>query len=155
MKKMFKDNLWKIIVSSLVTLLPSVITLILWDSLNGSTGPASTEVLKGVLMWFALYLPLIMAALNIGVILVTFWDNAKREQSSKVISMIYWMIPAISLYSYFVCISIILGTQIEIMNLTLILFEFIHTLVLAISIPFSCLISENVTLLTFSKFVAS
>ena len=95
-------NKWKWIVSSAVILLPMVFGLIVWDKLPasmpihwGADGKADgfSSPFVAVLIF-----PLILLALHWFGLFITRRDNRKNEQSAKVVGMVYWLVPAISLF---------------------------------------------------------
>ncbi len=100
---MLKNNRTTLILTSLVTLLPIPIGLLLhkllpdvmaihWGFGTAANGFAGKN--------FAIFLlPLIMLAFHWLCVLVTVWDNKKREQSPKVIRMVLWIMPVISLFT--------------------------------------------------------
>ena len=73
MKKMIMENKGKLILSSLVVVLPAL--------------------LGGRMVWEILGL---LAAhwICLGIV---FWDNARREQSKKALDIVYWLMPMIPL----------------------------------------------------------
>lgn len=100
MKELFKKYKWVMLVSSLVILLPSVFGLIVWDYLPetvpmhwGIDGQADGWGSPWVVI---VLLPVIFLALQWLCVLVTWKDNAKNGQSRKVLGMVYWILPSIS-----------------------------------------------------------
>jgi len=94
---MMKKNKTQIIVSSIVTILPMVAGLFMWNILPdrmtthwGMSGEADGFGSKA----FAVFgLPLIMLAVQWICILATMLDPKNKEQSSKVVGMVLWIIP--------------------------------------------------------------
>ena len=82
MKKLFRENIWKLIVSTVVILLP----MILWFL-------GQNEMLFPLLV-----IPPIMVAIHWICVTFTFWDNAKRGQNAKTLRMMFWILPIISNY---------------------------------------------------------
>ncbi len=100
MKELFRKNKWVLLVSSLVILLPVVFGLIVWDYLPdtvplhwGMDGKADGFGSPWVVV---LIVPAILLALHWLCILVTWKDNANNEQSRKVLTLTYWILPFIS-----------------------------------------------------------
>ncbi|MBO5322166.1 MAG: SdpI family protein [Clostridia bacterium] len=99
---MLKENKLKVIVSSLIILLPSVFGLIIWDKLPnnmaihwGADGNADGFGAKA----FAVFgLPLILLALHLICLIVTALDKKQREQNKKALGIIFWIIPFISFF---------------------------------------------------------
>lgn len=99
---MFKNSKIKIIISSLVTLLPMIAGMIIWNKLpqnmatsfdlNGNvTGYSSKE--------FAVVgLPLILLAVNLLCIFITLQDPKRKNIYGKIFNIILCIIPACSLF---------------------------------------------------------
>lgn len=98
---MIKKNKVKIIVSSLIVLLPALIGLLLWNQLPeqmtthwNASGEADGWSGKA----FSVFgLPLILLACHLLCIIVTLRDSKNKEQSSKVVGMLFWLMPMVSL----------------------------------------------------------
>ena len=107
---MIKKNLPKLIITSLVTLIPIIIGLSLWDRLpeqvpvhwdiNGAVDRYATK-LQAV---FAM--PLILVAFHWICIIGTSFDPKKQNISDKAFTLVLWMIPVISL----LCNSMVYAT---------------------------------------------
>ena len=99
---MNKKNILKAIISSIVILLPIIFGVIRWDSLPdtitthfGADGVPDGASSKA----FAVFgLPLIMLALHWLCVIVTFLTNRKREQSDKVYTLLFFIMPMISIF---------------------------------------------------------
>lgn len=99
---MLKKNKLKIIVSSVVMLLPILYGLIMWNELPdvitthwGADG--SADGMSGKV--FTVFgLPLILLAFHFVCILFTLYDKKQAQQSEKVLGMVFWIMPAISLF---------------------------------------------------------
>ena len=99
---MNKKHILKAIISSIVILLPIVFGVIFWDSLpdtitthfgaDGTPDGASSKA-------FAVFaLPLIMLALHWVCVLTTFLTNRKNSQSEKAYSLIFFIMPMLSIF---------------------------------------------------------
>ena len=99
---MNKKNILKAIISSIVILLPIIFGIIFWDSLpdtitthfgaDGTPDGASSKA-------FAVFgLPLIMLALHWICVITTFLTNRKRQQSDKVYTLLFFIMPMISIF---------------------------------------------------------
>ena len=99
---MSKKNVIKAIISSIVILLPIIFGIIFWDSLpdtitthfgaDGTPDGASSKA-------FAVFaLPLIILALHWVCVLTTFLTNRKNGQSDKVYTLIFFIMPMISIF---------------------------------------------------------
>ncbi len=96
-----KKNKWKIIISSLITLLPIVAGVILWDKLPdmvpshwGPTGEVDGYSSKG---FFVFGLPLLMLGLNILGTIATGLDPKNKNHEGKPLILVYAIIPALSI----------------------------------------------------------
>ena len=105
---MLKQNKIKIIIASVIILLPTILGSIFWSKLpelfpsHWGINGADSFVGKG---FFVFGMPLIMLALFFLCLFVTSKDKKNQEQSAKVSGMIFWIVPFISLFiasiSYF------------------------------------------------------
>lgn len=102
---MIKNNKWKILISSLAILLPSVLTLLLKDKF--------TVGMRGA-WYFTWIMPLIMFILNVLCIIITLRDNRDVAQSRKILNMIFWIMPCISIYSGGLFLAFALGLDFNI-----------------------------------------
>ena len=100
---MLRLNKWKLIISSILILLPMLFGLIVWDKLPdsmpihwGADGKADgfSSPLVAVLL-----LPFLLLALQWIGLWITAKDNGKNDQSKKVVGMVYWILPLISLFA--------------------------------------------------------
>ncbi len=100
---MLKENKWKVIVSSVVILLPIVFGLMLWDKLPdtmtthwGADGNADGSGAKA----FAVFgLPVILLALHMVCLLLTALDRRQKGQSPKALNIVFCVVPFISLFT--------------------------------------------------------
>ncbi|MCH5188446.1 MAG: SdpI family protein [Oscillospiraceae bacterium] len=100
---MIKKNKWKLLISSIVTLLPVIVGLIMWDSLPermathwGFTGAADGFSSRP----FAVFaLPLILLAGHWVCVIVTAADPKNKNQTQKAVSLVFWICPFVSLFS--------------------------------------------------------
>lgn len=98
---MIKKNKWKLLVSSIIILLPAIAGLLMWNILPeriathwGADGEANGWSTRA----FTIFgLPLIMLVFHWICILVTALDPKNKNQSNKVFSLIFWIMPIISL----------------------------------------------------------
>lgn len=107
---MIKKNLPKLIITSLITLIPLVIGLILWDKLpdrvpvhwnvNGDVDGFATKAQAVFLM------PLVLVAFHWICVLVTLLDPKKQNINDKMFTLVLWIIPVIS----FLCNSLVYAT---------------------------------------------
>lgn len=107
---MIKKNLPKLIITSLITLIPIVIGLILWDKLpeqvpvhwniNGDVDDYATKTQAVFLM------PLILVAFHWICVVGTSLDPKKQNINDKMFTLVLWIIPVISL----LCNSMVYAT---------------------------------------------
>lgn len=117
---MLKQNKWKLLATSLITLLPALIGVFLWPRLPeqmvtrfGVDGTAEGWSSKA----FAVFgLPLILLAAHLFCILVTSVDPKIENIGRKPLNLIFWIIPVVSLvvnaalYAYTLEITIRIST---------------------------------------------
>ena len=107
---MIKKNLPKLIITSLITLIPIVIGLVLWNKLpeqvpvhwniNGDVDDYATKAQAVFLM------PLVLAAFQWICVLGTLLDPKKKNINDKMFTLVLWIIPIISL----LCNSLVYAT---------------------------------------------
>ena len=105
---MIKKNKWKLLVTSLVTVLPSVLTLVLWERLSVAMNEKYVSGTKGLLPTLAI-LPVVLLALQWLCILFTVKDPENKEQNGKVINMVLWIVPLLSVFVYACMLNAILA----------------------------------------------
>ncbi|MBQ8551258.1 MAG: SdpI family protein [Clostridia bacterium] len=118
MGEFLKNNKTKLIISSLLILLPMAVGLILWDSLPqqmsthwGADGNADGSSSKA----FAVFgLPLILLALHLLCVLTTSFDKRNLGQNKKVFSLVFFITPVISWFSCGVIYASALGAEFSI-----------------------------------------
>lgn len=118
---MIKNNKWKLLVSSIVILLPIVAGLFLWNKL-----PEQIAVHWGVDgnpdrfagRSFAVFAPSgFMLALHWVCVIVTALDHKNRDQNGKVIGLIFWLCPFISIFMGAVVYAAALGMEFSVISL--------------------------------------
>jgi uncharacterized membrane protein len=100
MKNWLKEYKWKIVLSMVLTMLPMLIGLLLWNRLPdvitthwGGDGVADGFSGKA----FAVFaLPAMMAGFNILCCLVTALDPKQAKQNKKAMGLVFWIMPIIS-----------------------------------------------------------
>jgi len=100
---MLKKNKIKIIISSVIILLPILFGVIMWNDLPdvmtthwGADGNADGF---GGKIFVVFGIPFIYLVFHFICLFVTLLDNKKTEQNTKALGIIYWIFPAISLFS--------------------------------------------------------
>ena len=133
MKEMFKNYKWHIILSSTVTLLPMLVGLILRDVLLEGISkhwgfPAEAEGFSS-LLWFVVGLPLILFAIYWLCLVFTMLDQRGKGQNKKAMRMIFWIIPAISVYVSAAMYATIFGAKINVYTLTVLFFAVLFLII--------------------------
>ena len=118
---MWKQNKWKIIVSSIITLLPMLFGIIVWDELpaqmsthwgiNGAVDGKSSAACT------VFILPLILLAVNWLCLWGTSFDPKNKNQNKKAMNLIFWIMPVISLFSNGVIYATAFGMELNVIRL--------------------------------------
>lgn len=110
---MFKNNKWKLIVSSLIILLPIFVGVLLWERLPvqmsthwGSNGEVDG---KSPALMAVVGLPVILLAFHWLALLITSKDPGQKDQNKKALGMIFWIMPGVSLFANGVIYATALG----------------------------------------------
>ena len=99
---MTNKNKLKLLISSIVILLPTFAALILKDHVNSKVMGA----------WhFGWVLPLVLVALHVILHLLTFRENEKIGQNKKIVEITYWIIPVLSVYVSAIFMMLSLGLE--------------------------------------------
>lgn len=111
MMKQYKKEL---IVSTLLALLPIAAGLLLWNRLPGQL--ATHWGMHGADRWSgkaaAVFLqPLLLLAAHYLVLFFVFRDAKNRNQSKKVVGLLFWMIPAVSILVSGITYAVALGSE--------------------------------------------
>lgn len=115
---MIKQNKLKTLITTLLILLPSLVGVILWDKLPevmathfGVNNEANGFSSKA----FAVFgIPLIMAALHLFCLVVTSLDPKHKNIGKKPLSMVFYIVPAISLTVMSVIYAMSLGVELNV-----------------------------------------
>ena len=102
---MDKKNSIKLIISSLVILLPGIAGLFVKDRFVGAMRTG---------WYFTWILPIVLALINAACIFFTVYDNKKSGQNDKILNLIYWIMPSISIYTCGMFIFLGLGFKFSI-----------------------------------------
>ena len=112
MMKKYKN---KLIISSLVIFLPTIIGLIMWDKLPdtmvthwGMDGTADGFSPKIIAITIA---PLLLLLGHLFCVWITLKTNKDNEQSEKVLNMMMWIMPVISLFTSYTTYSVAMGNE--------------------------------------------
>ena len=115
---MIRKNKWKLIISSLITLLPIIFGVTVWDKLPeqmaihwgiGGDPDGFVPAAIGVLA-----LPVILLAFHWLCILVTCHDNKNRNQNPKIINSVFWIMPVLSLYTNGIVYATAFGMEVNV-----------------------------------------
>ena len=130
---MFKVHKKKLIISSIVILLPIVFGLLYWDQLPdmmathwGVDNQPDSWTSKASAVFGT---PLILLAMQWLCIWITKFDKKQKNQSPKAMAMIFWLVPMISLFCSAMMYSIALGNTV---NLTSVMFVMLGLMFLGI-----------------------
>lgn len=100
---MLKNNKWKLLVSSIITLLPVIVGLLLWDVLPekmathwGVGGEVDGFSSRPVAVFG---LPAFMLLIHWICVFFTAADRKNRRQNKKVFGMVFWICPLLSVLS--------------------------------------------------------
>ena len=107
-----------IIITSILTLIPMIAGIIMWDKMPDqvATHWGFNNIANG---WsskaFAVFgIPLMLFAIHIFTVFVTLNDPKKKNIGSKILSMIFWIIPVTSIITCLSIYGIALGLNINI-----------------------------------------
>lgn len=97
---MIKENKMKIIVSSIITLLPILFGVTVWNKLPEKLpthwGPDGSPDQYSSKLFAVVCLPLIVFALHWLTILFSGLDPKNKRQNNKVFGLVFWICPAVS-----------------------------------------------------------
>lgn len=122
---MIKKNLKTLIITTIVTLLPILVGLILWDKLPdkiathfNAQGVADGFSSKA----FAVFgLPVLLAVLHWVCVIGTNADPKQKNHSDKMLTIVLWICPAISLLLSSLCYTYSMGISVDITLVTILL----------------------------------
>ena len=115
----FKNNKWKILISSIATLSPIIFGIIAWDILpekiathwgidgqaNGWSSP----------LFAVLFLPIFLFFLNLLCLFITSKDKKNRNQNPKAMNVIFCIMPVLSLYTNGIIYATAFGLEFNMM----------------------------------------
>lgn len=124
---MIKKNKWKLILSSLVILLPTLFGFAMWDQLPMQM-PIQMGGNGGADRLFAVVgLPLILLAFQWLCLLVSAKDVKGNPQNNKVFTLVIWIIPVLSLFSSGTIYASALGKASDMVQYSFLLFGLLFT----------------------------
>ena len=110
---MIKENKIKAIISSALILLPALITLIFQEQLSNIIRENFLGESSLGLFFMTLFLPCLLESLHWVMLLITEADYRKNPQHKKLVGIIFFIVPVISLFVECLFFAIILGWQIS------------------------------------------
>lgn len=100
---MIKQNKLKLIISSLIIFIPTIVFSILGERLG------ETEILRPLMV----FMPIFMLLVHWFCITITAIDNKKRDQHPKVLGLLFWIIPTISTMVCVIMCAVVLGLEVK------------------------------------------
>ncbi len=115
---MIKKNLKVLIITSIVIVMPIVAGVVLWDKLPNKV-PSHWNInneIDGYMgkPFFVFGMPCIMLALQWFCVLATFLDPKNKNHPTKILHLVFWLIPALNLLLTVITYSTALGQAIKI-----------------------------------------
>ena len=115
---MIKKHLKTLILTTVITLLPILAGLILWNRLPermpfhwNAAGEVDGWAGRPVAVFVG---PVLMAAIEWICVLVTGADPKQKDQSGKVMGLVLWLIPVLSILVSFMMYSAAMGMEIRV-----------------------------------------
>lgn len=123
---MLKENKWKLIVSSMLIILPVLFGLIFWNRLPERVpvhwGMNGTPDGGGSPAMVVFLLPFILLLIHWVCMFVTACDSGNRNQNKKVFGLIFWICPVISIMVSGSMYAIAMGQSLHMMRVMPLLF---------------------------------
>ena len=115
---MIKKNLKLLIITSIIVLLPVIIGLIFWDKLPDEI-PSHWNISGEIDGWsskpFSVFgLPLILLAIQWSVVLVSLADPKRKNHSPKILNLMFWLIPVLSVVLSLVSYLSAMGMEVHV-----------------------------------------
>ena len=121
----FKNNKWKILISSILTLSPMLFGLAVYDILpeqmathwgiggeaNGWSSP----------LFVVLFIPVFLCVMNLLCLFITSLDKKNKNQNQKAMNVIFWIMPALSVYISGIIYAMAFGLELNFMAIVCIL----------------------------------
>lgn len=101
---MIKENKLKYIISSIIIVLPFIVSIFIKDGID--------TVMRGA-WYFNMMMAVVLFAVHTGLLIITRKIDSIK-QSTKIENIIFFMIPAISCYVGAICIALMLGFEFDI-----------------------------------------
>lgn len=115
---MIKKNLKLLIITSIIVLLPVIIGLIFWDKLPDEI-PSHWNISGEIDGWsskpFSVFgLPLILLAIQWSVVLVSLADPKRKNHSPKILNLMFWLTPVLSVVLSLVSYLSAMGMEVHV-----------------------------------------
>ena len=114
---MSKKNILKIIISSVIILLPIFFGIIMWNDLPdvitthwGADGNA--DGLSGK-AFFVFGFPAVLLGFHLLCVLFTIFDKKQKDQNQKALGIVFWILPTISLFVNGMMYLVALGKEVS------------------------------------------
>ncbi len=120
-----KINNIKMLLSSILIIIPTIISTVFSDEINGKIAihwgiDGNSDGYVSPLL-FVILCPVLLVAVQWLCVWITAKTNSKN-QNKKVMEIVYWICPAISIYMSFFMLSVMLGYELNLFTLTFIFF---------------------------------
>ena len=116
---MLKKYKSKIIISSLIILLPILFGAIMWDSLTAAVSSDGNVGISGE-NWFVIFtvfgVPISILIPHLVCLFFTLSDKRQKEQSKKALGMVFLICPLASVFSAGILYSVILGKKLDFLS---------------------------------------
>ncbi len=119
---MIKNDKLKIVISSVIILLPIFAGLILWNKLPDTMavhwGADNTADGFASKTFAVSFIPVFLVIIHLLCLFATSFDKKQKNQNKKALNMIFWIIPVVSLFTNGIMYSVALGRNVSIASLT-------------------------------------
>ena len=101
---MIKNNKLKMIITSVATMLPAVVTLVFWDKLSEKLEEKYLSGANDMLRGFIVF-PTVLLVLQWVFALISSLDPKSNEQNKKIINIVLWIMPLLSVFVYMMMLN--------------------------------------------------
>ncbi len=119
---MLKENKGKVLISSIIILLPILFGIMMWDTLSDAMAThwgvdSNWDRFFG--KTFTVFgLPVILLISHLVCLFFTFFDKRQKNQNKKALGMIFWIIPIMSLFTSGIVYATALGRELSFVLVT-------------------------------------
>lgn len=128
-----KINKIKMLISSILIIIPTIITALFSKKIDGMIishlGINGKDDGYMSPLHFVLIVPITLIVIQWLCVWITIKTNSREDQNKKVTEIIYWICPAISIYSSIIMISISCGYELDIISLSCVLFGLLFSII--------------------------